>query len=165
MAGHTTSPSPPIQPRRLLPREGLYIDPIASFASRAALNPILAGLSSVILRALLDHGSLDRLATIDQQNHILRVSKILTVCGTIFWANKFLNWGSNNNWIRSDKWNPAAEIVLVTGGSGGIGASVAQRLAREGTRVVVVDILPLNFKPCQFLISSYLVYAVESRTS
>jgi hypothetical protein len=148
----------------MLPREGLYIDPIATFVSKTVLNPILTGLSSIILRALLGHDSLDRLATIDQQNYILRVAKILTACGTIFWANKFLNWGSNNNWIRSDKWNPAAEIVLVTGGSGGIGASVTQRLAREGTRVVVVDILPLSFKPCQFLVSSYLIY-VELRTS
>lgn len=153
------------QPRRLLPREGLYIDPIASFISKTALNPILAGLSSIILRALLDRGSLDSLATITQQNQFFRISKILTACGTIFWANRFLNWGSNNNWIRSSKWNPAAELVLVTGGSGGIGASVAQRLAREGTRVIVVDILPLSFKHCEFLISSDVIYAVESRSS
>lgn len=46
-----------------------------------------------------------------------------------------------------------------------IGSSVAQRLAREGTRVIVVDILPLSFKHCEFLISSDVIYAVESRSS
>jgi nucleoside-diphosphate-sugar epimerase len=35
----------------------------------------------------------------------------------------------------------------VTGGSGGIGAGVAQRLATLGSRVVVLDIIFLTFKP------------------
>jgi len=36
---------------------------------------------------------------------------------------------------------------VVTEGSGGIGAGVAQRLSALGSRVVVLDIIPLTFKP------------------
>ncbi|KAK7419652.1 hypothetical protein QQX98_003243 [Neonectria punicea] len=39
----------------------------------------------------------------------------------------------------------AQEIVLVTGGSGGIGGATVQELSKKGTRIVVLDILPLTY--------------------
>jgi all-trans-retinol dehydrogenase (NAD+) len=38
------------------------------------------------------------------------------------------------------------EIVLVTGGSGGIGGETVQQLAEKGIRVVVLDVLALTYK-------------------
>ena len=61
------------------------------------------------------------------------------------WANQFLNWGANNHFVCAKSWDAKKELVLITGGSGGIGASTARRLASEGTRVVILDILPLSF--------------------
>ncbi|OKL57460.1 hypothetical protein UA08_07228 [Talaromyces atroroseus] len=49
----------------------------------------------------------------------------------------------NNGVAASFDWNK--EIVLVTGGSNGIGAACAQQLASEGTQVVVLDVLPLTY--------------------
>ncbi|KAJ5765634.1 short-chain dehydrogenase [Penicillium odoratum] len=37
------------------------------------------------------------------------------------------------------------EIILVTGGSGGIGAAAVQRLATRGSKIVVIDVIPLTF--------------------
>ena len=51
----------------------------------------------------------------------------------------------NNSFTRAESWDPRKELVLITGGSGGIGASVAKRLAKDGARVVILDILPLSF--------------------
>lgn len=72
------------------------------------------------------------------------------ILGSIFWTNQYLNLLTNNNFVLAKKWDSAKELVLITGGSGGIGASVARRLAKEGTKVIVVDILPLGFDDREF---------------
>jgi len=50
----------------------------------------------------------------------------------------------SNNWV-SDTYNWNQEIVVVTGGSDGIGRSVVQLLAERGIKVVVLDIQPPKF--------------------
>lgn len=46
-----------------------------------------------------------------------------------------------------DTWDWNKEVVVVTGGSGGIGAGISQRLAALGAKVIVLDIIPLTFEP------------------
>jgi all-trans-retinol dehydrogenase (NAD+) len=53
--------------------------------------------------------------------------------------SKFLDKGVMNNWTN-DVYDWKKEIVVVTGGSDGIGAPVVQSLAKRGIRVVVLDI-------------------------
>lgn len=60
-------------------------------------------------------------------------------------AVNLLNLGALNNWTK-DEYNWNKEIVVITGGAGGIGGTVVQLLAEKGIKVVVLDIIPLTFE-------------------
>ncbi|BGP53285.1 hypothetical protein JCM8202v2_000844 [Rhodotorula sphaerocarpa] len=65
-------------------------------------------------------------------------------------GNKLLDRAARNNFTRDLKgWHWSAsdnrrEIVLITGGAGGLGSNVARRLAGRGIQVVVLDRAPLE---------------------
>lgn len=50
-----------------------------------------------------------------------------------------------NNFQTSDPWIPETELVLLTGGSSGIGRQVLEDLARHRSRIVMLDIKPPTF--------------------
>lgn len=58
--------------------------------------------------------------------------------------NRYLSRRALNNGV-TDSFDWHKEIILITGGSNGIGAAAAQKLATKGTKVVVLDILPLTY--------------------
>lgn len=63
-------------------------------------------------------------------------------------ANRWLtDRALNNNAPAHYDW--AKEIVVVTGGAGGIGAEIVKTLAGRGSRVVVLDVLPLSYPKSQ----------------
>ena len=51
----------------------------------------------------------------------------------------FLDTGAANNWTN-DTYDWPKELVVVTGGSDGIGAEIVNLLAERGIKVVVLDI-------------------------
>ena len=55
-------------------------------------------------------------------------------------ANKQLSWYSLNNFTKQKRWDPENELVLVTGGSSGIGHRIVKDLAKLKIKVVVLDI-------------------------
>lgn len=58
--------------------------------------------------------------------------------------NRYLNSRALNNGVQAIfDWKK--EIVLVTGGSDGIGAATVLKLAERGTAVIVLDIRPLKY--------------------
>ncbi|GAD98389.1 short chain dehydrogenase/reductase family protein [Paecilomyces variotii No. 5] len=59
----------------------------------------------------------------------------------MLWANDLLSERSHNNWVEDSSWDWRKEIVVVTGGSGGIGGSLVQLLAKDGVCTVVLDII------------------------
>jgi all-trans-retinol dehydrogenase (NAD+) len=59
-------------------------------------------------------------------------------------VSRFLDKGVTNNWTN-DVYDWKKEIVIVTGGSDGIGALVVQSLAQKGIRVIVIDIQKPKF--------------------
>ena len=67
--------------------------------------------------------------------------------------NKWLNNVAANNWLWAEEksmiWTWSREIVVLTGGSSGIGALTAERLARK-VKVVILDIqeLPKHLQDC-----------------
>lgn len=52
----------------------------------------------------------------------------------------------SNNWVN-DKYDWRREIVVVTGGSDGIGGIVVRLLAERGIKVAVLDVQPLTYEP------------------
>ena len=50
-----------------------------------------------------------------------------------------LAWYSLNNYTRLGSWNPDRELVLITGGSSGIGEQIMRDIARYHVKVVIMD--------------------------
>lgn len=55
-------------------------------------------------------------------------------------TNRFLSQCALQNWTVNSAWNPASELVLLTGGTSGIGKQVMEDLSKTGVRVVILDI-------------------------
>lgn len=120
----------------ILPREGLYIDPIVNYLRQTLLHPLFT------LGCLyLVHG-----AKLSAAVPYEKTVQLITGTSVFLWLNDWLSAKSRNNWVIDDSWDWKKELVVVTGGSGGIGGGVTQRLAAMGARVVVLDITPLTYK-------------------
>ncbi|GKZ36796.1 hypothetical protein AbraIFM66950_008028 [Aspergillus brasiliensis] len=118
-----------------LPREGLYIDPIIFGLRRTIFRPVTTFLWLYLATKF------SFLAPYQQ------LVRIIAAASFLLGLNDWLSSKCLNNWVTDDTWDWNKELVVVTGGSGGIGAGVAQRLAALGARVVVLDIIPLTYKP------------------
>ena len=122
-----------------LPREGFKSDTVLKIIRNTALNPKL------ILPLLL-------LANYTKKGQDLAILhptaysrlKTLLAFGLLRWINNYFSWGVLNNWVK-DKYDWSREIVVITGGAGGIGGHVVQLLAERGIKVAVLDIQPLTY--------------------
>jgi NADPH:quinone reductase-like Zn-dependent oxidoreductase len=65
--------------------------------------------------------------------------KVFSLWSVLFSASKLLDEAVLNNWTN-DVYDWNKEIVLVTGGSDGIGRIVVELLADKGIKVVILDI-------------------------
>ncbi|EFQ26281.1 short chain dehydrogenase [Colletotrichum graminicola] len=122
-----------------LPREGLTADPIFRLIARTALNPALMLPLLLLARYTKKGGDL----AILHPTAFSRV-KLLAYCALTRWASSWLSRRVLNGW-SSDQYDWRREIVLVTGGAGGIGGHIVQFLAERGITVVVLDIQNLTF--------------------
>ncbi|PNY25223.1 Short-chain dehydrogenase/reductase family 16C member 6 [Tolypocladium capitatum] len=123
----------------ILPREGFCADVILKLLRRTALNPAL----------LLPLVLLGRLTRTGQDLSILhptaaRRLRILLYYALARRASAWLSDRVRNNWT-DDRYDWSREIVLVTGGAAGIGASMVRFLEEKGVKVVVLDIQPMSF--------------------
>lgn len=76
---------------------------------------------------------------------ILYKALVLFGLGFTLRVNRFLSARALNNGVTA-KFDWKKEIVVVTGASGGIGAEAAKMIAARGTKVVVVDVIPLTYE-------------------
>jgi hypothetical protein len=132
----------------ILPREGLYIDPIFKWLRQTLLHPIFT-----LTCLCLVHGAKLSVAVPYQ-----RSVQLITGTSILLFLNDWLSGKSQNNWVTDDSWDWKKELVVVTGGSGGIGGGVAQRLAAMGARVVVLDIIPLTYEPGRLIVHFSFAY-------
>lgn len=123
-----------------LPREGLTGDPIGRLIKKTALNPAFT-LIFILLARYTKRGS--DLAIL-HETAFSRLQKLFYF-GLVRLASNYLDNGVLNNWTTADfDWKK--EIVLVTGGAGGIGGNVARLFAEKGIKVVVLDVIPMTFE-------------------
>lgn len=123
-----------------LPREGLTGDPIGRLLSKTALNPAFTLLFILLARYTKRGSDLSIL----HETAYSRL-KALFAFGVIRWTNGFFSQKVLDNWT-SDVYQWDKEIVLITGGAGGIGGDVVKMLEERGVKVVVLDVIPMSFE-------------------
>lgn len=79
-----------------------------------------------------------------KDNKIL-ASLALLVISLVIRGNLWLSRRSRNNGLGVGTWDWSKEIVVITGGSHGIGKQTALLLAREGIKTVVIDSSELSY--------------------
>ncbi|KAJ5518527.1 Short-chain dehydrogenase/reductase SDR [Penicillium expansum] len=75
-------------------------------------------------------------------NASMITSLLIVVIGSLFlyYLHAKISERVLNNFQASETWIPENELVLLTGGSGGIGRQIMQDLSRMRVRVVIIDI-------------------------
>ena len=130
-------------PKSLLPHEGLTLEAMLAPVRLTLLQPLFTG---TILFGLYRHSTLAPRWLPENFSQLIQRKVAVTSLG-FFFGLGLLRKASNslshlmlNNFKHDTTWNWAKEIVVVTGGSSGIGALAVQRFAEKGVKVIVLDI-------------------------
>ncbi|KAF1816031.1 NAD(P)-binding protein [Eremomyces bilateralis CBS 781.70] len=129
----------PIRSNWSLAREGITFDTVVNLITSTALNPHLT-LPLYLLGKYTAKGQ----EIAGQNGKIFDRLKIALAIGAIRAASSWLDKAVLNN-FKSDVYDWNKEVVVVTGGSDGIGKIVTLLLAEKGIKVAVLDIQPLTF--------------------
>lgn len=132
--------TPSNKPGRILPREGLHVGVLGALIRSTLLNPFLI-LPAVLLGRYTDSGR----ALALRNARLFSWLNAFAALGVVRVANSWLNRRALNNGVK-DRFDWSREVVLLTGGSDGIGARVVQMLAERNIKVVVLDVQPLTFE-------------------
>lgn len=114
-------------------------DTVVRFLKATAFNPALT-LPLVLLARYTSKGGL--LAS--QHAGAFKHLKTLLALGLMDRVSAWLDDKVLNHW-KNDEWDWSKEVVVVTGGSDGIGKIVVQLLAEKSVRVAVLDVQPLTY--------------------
>ena len=141
---------------------GLTSDPVGRLLKKTALNPAFT-LAFLLAARFTKKGS-D--LSILHETAFKRV-KYLFYWGLLRTISGYLDAGALDNW-KKDVYNWKTEIVLVTGGAGGIGSHIVKLLAERGIKVVVLDVIPMSFETCKTpyvhrLVRPQLIFCSQKR--
>ncbi|EKG22426.1 Short-chain dehydrogenase/reductase SDR [Macrophomina phaseolina MS6] len=122
-----------------LPREGFTIDTLARLFKHTALNPALT-LPLILLARCTSRGQ----HVASTHPTALKHLKTLLYLGLADRVSAWLDRAVANNWTNDTyDWNK--ELVVVTGGSDGIGKEIVLLLSALSIRVAVIDIQPPTY--------------------
>lgn len=79
-------------------------------------------------------------------------SLALLVVSLVIRVNLWLSRRSRNNGLGVGRWDWSKEVVVITGGSNGIGKQTALLLAREGIKTVVIDSSDLSYTQREYML-------------
>ncbi|KAH8725533.1 hypothetical protein GQ44DRAFT_652771 [Phaeosphaeriaceae sp. PMI808] len=130
----------PIRSEWTLAREGFTADTLALLVKYTAFNPAVT-LPLLLLARYTTQGNI--LAS----EHATAVKHLRTLVGLGFLStiNGWLDKAVMNNW-SNDTYVWSKEVVVVTGGSDGIGKAIVHLLAERGIKVAVIDVQPLTYE-------------------
>ncbi|KAM5355823.1 hypothetical protein ACJ41O_002469 [Fusarium nematophilum] len=123
----------------LIPREGFCADVFFRLIRQTVLNPALL-LPLVLLARFTKKGQDLSILHPATSRHL----RTLFYVALARWASGWASEKARNNWV-DDKYDWSREIVLVTGGAGGIGGRIVKLLDEQGVTVVVLDVQPMSF--------------------
>lgn len=126
---------------------GFTIDTLVSIVRSTIFNPYL----TLPLALLARYTAAGQELAAERPKSAKALLAFLAI-GLLGKARGVLDRGVVNNWTN-DTYDWKKEIVVVTGGSDGIGAKVVRFLAERGIKVVVLDIQPLKFD-CEYTMVS-----------
>ncbi|KAL6710436.1 hypothetical protein ACN47E_008484 [Coniothyrium glycines] len=131
----------PIRSEWSLAREGVTADTLGRLLSLTALNPALT-------LPLLLAAKYTAQGTLLARDHAtaFKYLKQLLALGILRSVNNYLNSSVTNN-FTSATYVWSREVVVVTGGSDGIGKHIVHLLAERGIKVAVLDVQPLTYPP------------------
>ncbi|KAF6792064.1 short chain dehydrogenase [Colletotrichum musicola] len=131
-------------------REGFTLEVIHRWVRKSVLNPYL----SVPLAAILavasarSHGAVAGFSG-PEVDSLRQLAYLTALAGVVLSTTDYLNKWTANNWTTDETWDFDREVVVVTGGSSGIGASIIKHILARTPRatIVVVDMSPLSWAP------------------
>lgn len=141
------------------PREGLTVDYVARWLRCTVLHPAIAVPAALAMNtdklvrfvppALSAKIASLLPASVPGSPALQTTATVLACLAVLLSSTDVVNRGFNNNWTSPSDWKWSSEVVLITGGSSGIGASLAQQLLARNRRttVVIVDYVPLTWTP------------------
>ncbi|KAI1019032.1 hypothetical protein LB505_002807 [Fusarium chuoi] len=113
---------------------------VAVYAGLTALNPALL-LPLVLFARLTKKGQDLSILHPSASGHL----KTLFYVALARWVSGWWSDKTRNNWV-GDKYDWKREVVLVTGGAGGIGGRIVKLFEEMGVKVVVLDVQPMSFE-------------------
>lgn len=128
---------------------GFRSDSLGSLIKKTALNPAFTLVFLILARYTKRGNDLSIL----HETAFSRIRKLFYF-GVVRLVSNYLERGVQNNWV-DDVYDWKKEIVLITGGAGGIGGQVVKLLAEKDITVVVLDVIPMTFETSR--LSTYLL--------
>lgn len=132
-----------------MPRDPITIDTLTAVLDRTIGSPIGASLLALLLfrRSRNIHGPQltlkDFLLSADQ----LKLRLLLAFVGLKTLNRALSRLVVNNGWAADPpRWREGREVIVITGGAGGIGAAIVDVLARKTDNVCVLDIGKPSYK-------------------
>ncbi|KAB2573432.1 Dehydrogenase RED2 [Lasiodiplodia theobromae] len=130
-----------------LPREGLTLEAMFYPVQSLFLQPLLTGPLAYLLLArpefvqkAIPWGG--RLESFISKKSTAVGFCILFGVGILSRLSSWLSRWSVNNFVRDKTWDWTKEIVIVTGGSSGIGLEMVNRFAQLRIKTIILDVVP-----------------------